>query len=282
MALPTSNAADIEAINNFFQRTTANTPAAKQDKAEWNTWYNNLGFFDKRFDASVANASVRRDRFNVHNGTPPIPSIPLTKEEEAWVMSLPVTDVTGMTPEQAKAAVAKHPLTTNSPLLKAQPKGSTSGKPTIKEGSKGDAVKEWQGIVGTKADGNFGPNTTKLTKAWQSAHSLKADGIVGPGTWSAAYGSGITPTQVAVATAIAKPPSTVHPATVSKPVTIPTASKPPTAAFPDASAAISSPKIIGKIGLAAGAVLAVVIALVVGAKSAVSKQNKELNSRRHY
>jgi peptidoglycan hydrolase-like protein with peptidoglycan-binding domain len=58
--------------------------------------------------------------------------------------------------------------------------------PTIRLGSTGDAVKEWQKIVGVTADGKFGPQTDAATRAWQTKNRLKADGIVGPATWTAA------------------------------------------------------------------------------------------------
>lgn len=56
----------------------------------------------------------------------------------------------------------------------------------LREGSRGDAVKSWQKILGITEDGIFGPNTTALTKRWQTAHGLPADGIVGPATMAAA------------------------------------------------------------------------------------------------
>ena len=54
---------------------------------------------------------------------------------------------------------------------------------TIKKGSKGNAVKVWQIIIGTTADGNFGSGTESMTKTWQKNHGLKADGIVGKNSW---------------------------------------------------------------------------------------------------
>ena len=50
---------------------------------------------------------------------------------------------------------------------------------TIKKGSKGNAVKVWQIIIGTTADGIFGSGTESITKTWQKNHGLTADGIVG-------------------------------------------------------------------------------------------------------
>lgn len=61
--------------------------------------------------------------------------------------------------------------------------------PTIRQGSKGPDVTEWQRLMGLKQDGNFGPATTKKTKLFQHANHLKTDGVVGPKTWMAAYAS---------------------------------------------------------------------------------------------
>ena len=55
--------------------------------------------------------------------------------------------------------------------------------PTIKKGSTGKAVKIWQIIVGTTADGIFGVNTEKKTKTFQQNHGLVVDGIVGKNSW---------------------------------------------------------------------------------------------------
>lgn len=56
---------------------------------------------------------------------------------------------------------------------------------TIKKGSKGNAVKVWQIIIGTTVDGNFGSGTESITKTWQKNHGLTADGIVGKNSWKA-------------------------------------------------------------------------------------------------
>lgn len=55
--------------------------------------------------------------------------------------------------------------------------------PTIQLGSKGNDVKRWQYIVGSKPDGIFGPITRQATIIWQKNRGLKVDGIVGPITW---------------------------------------------------------------------------------------------------
>ena len=56
------------------------------------------------------------------------------------------------------------------------------GKPLMK-GSKGDAVKLVQAVVGAKPDGDFGPVTAVRVSTWQMGNGLKPDGIVGPVTW---------------------------------------------------------------------------------------------------
>lgn len=55
----------------------------------------------------------------------------------------------------------------------------------LKKGSKGEAVKQLQKILGCRPDGVFGPTTENLVKEWQKAHGLVVDGIVGDKTWAA-------------------------------------------------------------------------------------------------
>lgn len=62
-------------------------------------------------------------------------------------------------------------------------------KPPLKQGSTGVFVTEWQGLIGVKADGDFGPKTETATRNWQVAHGLKDDGIVGKKSWDAALGA---------------------------------------------------------------------------------------------
>lgn len=57
--------------------------------------------------------------------------------------------------------------------------------PTIKNGSRGKAVKIWQIIVGVTADGIFGKNTLAATKEFQRQAGIAVDGIVGKNSWKA-------------------------------------------------------------------------------------------------
>jgi peptidoglycan hydrolase-like protein with peptidoglycan-binding domain len=65
--------------------------------------------------------------------------------------------------------------------------------PTLKKGSKGEAVKGLQNALNERAslgvavDGNFGPATENAVKGFQQAASLAVDGIAGPATWGALY-----------------------------------------------------------------------------------------------
>jgi len=62
------------------------------------------------------------------------------------------------------------------------------GTVTLKNGSKGSAVKELQRFLndtmnlGLALDGKLGPKTIAVIKAWQKAHGLVADGLVGAKT----------------------------------------------------------------------------------------------------
>lgn len=62
-----------------------------------------------------------------------------------------------------------------------------SAKPvlqTLREGSKGNQVKNLQAKLGVKADGTFGSATLAAVKDIQNRRGLVADGIVGPATWA--------------------------------------------------------------------------------------------------
>ena len=56
---------------------------------------------------------------------------------------------------------------------------------TIKKGSKGNAVKVWQIIIGVTPDGKFGSGTESTTRDWQESHGLTVHGTVGPMSWKA-------------------------------------------------------------------------------------------------
>jgi peptidoglycan hydrolase-like protein with peptidoglycan-binding domain len=57
-------------------------------------------------------------------------------------------------------------------------------KPTLKRGSRGDAVKTVQAKVGVAPDGIYGPGTEAAVRAFQRSRNEVPDGIVGPKTWA--------------------------------------------------------------------------------------------------
>jgi len=73
----------------------------------------------------------------------------------------------------------------------------------LKNGSKGEEVKQLQTLLGLGADGSFGPMTEAKVKEWQAKNGLTADGIVGDGTWGKMFGAA-APTP---ATSVVIPPS---------------------------------------------------------------------------
>jgi hypothetical protein len=70
----------------------------------------------------------------------------------------------------------------NEPL----PGGGVPPPATLKRGSQGEAVRDWQRIIGLVADGIFGEDTERATKVWQHERGIVSDGVVGPKTWAEA------------------------------------------------------------------------------------------------
>lgn len=58
----------------------------------------------------------------------------------------------------------------------------------LRLGSKGEAVKLVQAVVGATPDGDFGSVTERRVKDWQSRNGLLADGVVGAVTWKKMFG----------------------------------------------------------------------------------------------
>lgn len=184
----TMQADDMSAINDYFNRMPGKTQAGKDAKASWSAWWNGLSFMSKSFSSdTLTEATKRRIAFDAANGEVARQNDGgLTPEESAYFANMPSVDVTGLTPDAAKAKVAAANAKVNvSPpaSLLAIQYGS------LRQGSKGDAVKKWQSILGVKADGIYGPATAAATKKWQTEHAIKADGVVGPATWTAALGT---------------------------------------------------------------------------------------------
>ena len=67
--------------------------------------------------------------------------------------------------------------------------GEEYNMPLIKKGSRGNAVKIWQIIVGVTADGIFGSATENATKTFQKNKGISQDGIVGKYSWKYGFES---------------------------------------------------------------------------------------------
>ena len=52
----------------------------------------------------------------------------------------------------------------------------------LKEGTRGEAVKQLQEKLGVRADGQFGSGTEKALRDYQAKNGLVADGMAGPAT----------------------------------------------------------------------------------------------------
>lgn len=60
---------------------------------------------------------------------------------------------------------------------------------TVREGDRGQVVKNLQQQLGITADGIFGPQTKNAVIQYQKANGLTPDGIVGPQTWGSLSGA---------------------------------------------------------------------------------------------
>lgn len=80
---------------------------------------------------------------------------------------------------------------TSAPQPTDQSPTSTGGRPVLREGSRGEAVKNIQTIANNagckagSADGVFGPKTTEGVKCLQKKLKVSSDGVVGPKTYAA-------------------------------------------------------------------------------------------------
>lgn len=173
---------DMVAVNDYFNRTIAATPEAVKHKAAWYTWYNKLGAWEKRMDSKIWDqARARRNEFNLANTR-----TPAEKAHVEYVISTGITteDLKGQSKDKVDAK--RQELKEIGAQVKQQVTSAGAVYPTLRRGSKGEAVKRWQSIVGVTADGAFGSGTEAATKRFQAAKGLVADGVVGAKTWSAA------------------------------------------------------------------------------------------------
>lgn len=70
------------------------------------------------------------------------------------------------------------------PAISIIPALDGAGRPTLRRGSRGEAVKIVQRHLGLEDDGVFGAATEAALRQFQKQNNLLADGIVGPRTWA--------------------------------------------------------------------------------------------------
>ncbi|MGX7708979.1 peptidoglycan recognition protein family protein [Methylobacterium sp. Gmos1] len=75
------------------------------------------------------------------------------------------------------------------PVRPLVPAKDATGRPTLRRGASGEAVRTMQAAIGVTVDGVFGALTEASVRAYQRAHGIVADGICGPGTWAAIDGA---------------------------------------------------------------------------------------------
>jgi len=92
------------------------------------------------------------------------------------------------TKAQMNASVTSESSTSSTSSSQTSGISFNFGPTTLKNGSRGEAVKELQRFLNTTlnlglvVDGIFGPNTTTVMKKWQTDNGLVADGLIGPKT----------------------------------------------------------------------------------------------------
>jgi peptidoglycan hydrolase-like protein with peptidoglycan-binding domain len=105
-------------------------------------------------------------------------------------------------------------------------------------GATGSDVALAQKVIGTTADGVFGPKTAAALKVWQAAHAVPVTGLLDPATWARMVALKLVPARV-IATAPPPTPAPTTPTTPTTPTPAPTtpappAPKPPTTPTPPA------------------------------------------------
>lgn len=202
MGLFNDTESDVRAINDYFNRTKPETSAAQQLKNQWVSWYSGLNAITIKLDETFQEATNRRNAFNIANKKSPAE----VQEFRDFMAQSNKVDQQ-VRPDLYKSADSAGNFVKSKGITVASAKPGTlpqGARPTIRQGSRGAAVSEWQKIIGVSVDGNFGPNTAAATRAWQAARGLEADGVVGSASWGAALGqaSSNMPFEVAAVTPV--------------------------------------------------------------------------------
>jgi len=107
------------------------------------------------------------------------------QERHAFVKQASIKARRGLSQKSALPSIPASPVP---PSPMPTPGGTTPLRPTLRNGSRGQAVIDLQtrlnrAMIPLAIDGRFGHRTEAAVKAFQQAMGLKMDGIVGPQTW---------------------------------------------------------------------------------------------------
>lgn len=165
-----------------------NTDVVKFENAV-NKYQSTYNFNQNQYDALVSFAyNIGNIDQLTSNGTRDISILP--EKMKLYVKQSGVT-LQGLVTRRAKEIELFNTpcsVTASTTSSVKEKKVSDTKMPTIRNGSRGTAVKIWQlivGFTGSKVDGIFGSDTESKTRAFQESHGLANDGIVGTNTWSA-------------------------------------------------------------------------------------------------
>jgi peptidoglycan hydrolase-like protein with peptidoglycan-binding domain len=126
---------------------------------------------------------------------PATPAVPGNEIEGCGNRTTGFSSATGVSCVGNTSTIPAVPATPATPTTPASSSSSFAttgvynfGTKTLKNGSKGEPVKELQRFLnqvldlGLVIDGKLGPKTIAVIKKWQKANSLKVDGLIGPKT----------------------------------------------------------------------------------------------------
>ncbi|OGI85674.1 hypothetical protein A3A05_03560 [Candidatus Nomurabacteria bacterium RIFCSPLOWO2_01_FULL_41_12] len=138
--------------------------------------------------SSSSSTTTTTPAVTVVAAVPATPAVPATQVEGCVAGNLFSATSGKSCTVSATPAVPATPATPAVPSSSASTASYNFGTTTLKDGSKGEAVKELQRFLNAKlnlglsVDGALGPKTIAVIKQWQSDNGLVADGLIGPAT----------------------------------------------------------------------------------------------------
>jgi peptidoglycan hydrolase-like protein with peptidoglycan-binding domain len=97
----------------------------------------------------------------------------------------PTLDMPSFRDAVAKLLIGATPPSTLIPSIEPSGPNAPAGRPTVRRGMSGDAVREVQRVLGLPVTGNFDAVTEARVRDFQRSNQLVPDGIIGPKSWAA-------------------------------------------------------------------------------------------------